>query len=72
MPSRAMISASSTPRAIKRRAAAEAADVEMAHAMVHLDDFGERRKRLLAAIAGGVDRQKAVDAEHGHRALSQA
>ena len=53
----------------ERRAAAEAADVEMAHAVVHANDFGERRERLLAAIAGSVNRQKTVDAEHRHGAV---
>src|SRR3990172_9718027 len=53
----------------ERRAAAEAADVEVAHAAVHADHFGERSQRLLAAAPGGVDRQKTVDAEYRHRAL---
>src|SRR3990172_104994 len=53
----------------QRRAAAETADVEMAHAVMHLDHFGQRRQCLLATIAGSMNRQEAVDAEDCHRAF---
>src|SRR5439155_3719027 len=48
----------------ERRASAEAADIDVTHAVMHCDHFGKRRKRLLTAIAGRVNGQKAIDAEH--------
>src|SRR5215207_6770236 len=53
----------------ERRAAAEAADIKMAYAVVHLYNFCQRRERLLATIARSVNRQETVDAENRHRTV---
>src|SRR5689334_25179947 len=53
----------------QRRSAAETANIEMTDAVMHLNDFSQGRKGLLAPIAGSVDRQKTIDAEHGHGAF---
>src|SRR5713226_8067051 len=52
-----------------RRSAAKAPHIKMAHAVMHCYHFGERRQRLLAAIAGGVHRQESIDPTGGHCAL---
>src|SRR5438034_4512920 len=48
----------------ERRSSAKAADIDVTHAVMHGEHLGKRRKRLLAAIAGRVNGQKAIDAEH--------
>src|SRR4029078_10394429 len=53
----------------QRCAAAETPNIEMADAVMHFDHFSQGRERLLATIAGGVNRQKPIDAEHGHGAF---
>src|ERR1043165_4049342 len=53
----------------QRRSAAETPNIEMADAVMHFDHISQGRKGLLATIAGGVDRQKTIDAEHGHGAF---
>ena len=53
----------------QRRAAAEAAHVQVAAAVVHGDDLGQRRQRLLPRTPRGVHGDEAVDAAYGHRAL---
>src|ERR1041384_2414129 len=53
----------------QRCAAAETPNIEMADAVMHLDHVSQGRERLLATIAGGMNRQKPIDAEYGHGAF---
>src|SRR5512145_3296603 len=53
----------------QRRTAAKASDIKMTNTVMHADHFSQRGKRLIAAVAGRMNRQKPINAENGHRAL---